>query len=53
MAAEYGDNYNKPLMIVISLVVLGAIAGAITLVRANTPDCRSADMTYCGHESGF
>jgi hypothetical protein len=50
---EYGDDFEKPLIFIICLAIIAAIAGATMLVTASTPTCRSANLTYCGHESGF
>lgn len=51
MTENYGDKFETPLEIILSLVVVGALVGVIVLMHANRPDCLSANYTYCGGQN--
>jgi hypothetical protein len=53
MNSNYGDNFEKPLIVIISLVIVASLAGTVALVAAKTPDCTTTDFNFCGHDSGF
>ena len=44
---EYGEKYEKPIIVVMSALILLSIIGVVAMIRAYTPECKPSYHTYC------
>ena len=50
--SEYGEQFEKPIIVIMSAVILLSIAAVTYMIKVYTPDCVPSYMTYCGEEAG-
>ena len=44
----YGERFETPLITIISLVIVLAMAGAWSLMTSKVGECHAMEYTYCG-----
>lgn len=45
--SDYGEKYEKSIIVAMSLLILLSIVGVVVMIKAYTPPCKASYMTYC------